>query len=48
MTQQNQQPIFIDSNTDQTTETLLNIITELKYILQSSIKALTPETTNHD
>jgi hypothetical protein len=46
MTQQIQQPIIIDSNTDQTTETLLNIITELKDILQSSIKALSPEMTH--
>jgi hypothetical protein len=44
MTQQIQQPIIIDSNAElQAKENLLEIIAELKNILQSSIKALSPE-----
>jgi len=43
MTQQIQQPIIIDCNAElQAKENLLDIITELKDILQASIKALTP------
>ena len=44
MTQQIQQPIIIDTNAElQAKENLLDIITELKDILQASIKALSPE-----
>ena len=44
MTQQIQQPIIIDSNAElQVKENLLDIIAELKNILQDSIKALSPE-----
>jgi hypothetical protein len=44
MTQQIQQPVIIDSNAElQTKENLLDIIAELKNILQDSIKALSPE-----
>ena len=44
MALQIQQPIIIDSNAElQAKENLLDIITELKNILQSSIEALSPE-----
>jgi hypothetical protein len=44
MTQQIQQPIIIDSNAElQVKENLLDIIAELKDILQFSIKVLSPE-----
>ena len=44
MTQQIQQPIIIDSNAElQVKENLLDIIAELKEILQDSIKMMSPE-----
>lgn len=49
MALQIQQPIIIDSNAElQAKENLLDIITELKDILRTTIKTLSPELTRYD